>query len=104
MAFGLGIPALFVNLSVAAWIKFYKSPIAAALTVVVLGVSLLAMAFFVRKWTSHILDSKEVDLVSSLLSGCNPRKCGPRRVRHASNACMLNASLLMDCPVYRFLR
>jgi hypothetical protein len=69
MAFGLGIPALFVNLSVAAWIKFYKSPVAAACTAVVLGVSLLAMAFFVRKWTSHILDSKEVDLVSMALSG-----------------------------------
>lgn len=66
MAFGLGIPALFVNLSVAAWIKFSRSAVAAASTTIVLGLSLLAMAFFVRKWTSHILDSEKADLVSLL--------------------------------------
>ncbi len=72
MAFGLGIPALFVNLSVAAWIKFAKSPVAAATTTIVLGVSVLVMAFFVRKWTSHILDSEKADLVRMLLLHCNP--------------------------------
>jgi calcium release-activated calcium channel protein 1 len=65
LSFGLGIPALFVNLSVAAWIKFDQSVVAAVSTTVVLGLSLVAMLFFHRKWTSHILDEEKVDLVSA---------------------------------------
>lgn len=64
LAFGLGIPALFVNLSVAAWIKFDQSLVAAASSTVVLGASLLAMFYFHRKWTSHILDSEKIELAA----------------------------------------
>jgi hypothetical protein len=57
MAFVLGIPALYINLAVAAWIKFDRSMAAAISTIVVLALSLVAMAFFHRKWTSHILET-----------------------------------------------
>lgn len=57
MAFVLGIPALYINLAVAAWIKFDRSMAAAISTTVVLALSLVAMAFFHRKWTSHILET-----------------------------------------------
>lgn len=75
MAFLLGIPALYINLAVAAWIKFDKSVAAAISTIVVLALSLVAMAFFHRKWTSHILETAISDPVrgrepSAMLTGC----------------------------------
>lgn len=76
MAFLLGIPALYINLAVAAWIKFDKSMAAAVSTIVVLGLSLVAMAFFHRKWTSHILEVAISDPVRgggeppAVLTGC----------------------------------
>jgi Flp pilus assembly protein protease CpaA len=65
-----------VNLSVAAWIKFDQSVVAAVSTTVVLALSLVAMLFFHRKWTSHILDEEKVDLVGIGFRGTGHRYAG----------------------------
>eukprot|EP00879_Flechtneria_rotunda_P017857 GHRR01018717.1.p1 GENE.GHRR01018717.1~~GHRR01018717.1.p1 ORF type:complete len:321 (+),score=66.46 GHRR01018717.1:1528-2490(+) len=62
MLFGMGIPCLFANLSVAAWIKFDTSRPAAVLTTVIMGLSLAAMVHFHRKWTAHILETERTEV------------------------------------------
>jgi hypothetical protein len=44
-------------------VQFDTSQLAALLTTVVMLLSLCAMAFFHRKWTSHILDKEQIELV-----------------------------------------
>eukprot|EP00878_Enallax_costatus_P046048 GHUV01055635.1.p1 GENE.GHUV01055635.1~~GHUV01055635.1.p1 ORF type:complete len:269 (+),score=46.00 GHUV01055635.1:735-1541(+) len=62
MLFGAGIPSMFANLAVSAWIKFDTSLVASVLTTVVMGLSLVFMAYFHRKWTAHILDKESKEL------------------------------------------
>ena len=47
--------------------KFDTSVVASALTTVVMGLSLVVMAYFHRKWTAHILDNESKELVSGLV-------------------------------------
>eukprot|EP00882_Tetradesmus_deserticola_P005990 GHRQ01006307.1.p1 GENE.GHRQ01006307.1~~GHRQ01006307.1.p1 ORF type:complete len:324 (+),score=124.39 GHRQ01006307.1:417-1388(+) len=61
LLFGLGIPCLFANLSVAAFIKFDKSLLAELLTTGVLVLALMSMGYS-RKWSSHILETERTEL------------------------------------------
>jgi hypothetical protein len=62
LLFGAGIPTMFANLAVAAWIKF-ASLVASVLTTVVMVASLAFMAYFHRKWTTHILATEQLEQV-----------------------------------------
>lgn len=63
LLFGAGIPTMFANLAVAAWIKFDTSLVASVLTTVVMAASLAFMAYFHRKWTTHILATEQLEQV-----------------------------------------
>jgi hypothetical protein len=57
-----GIPCLFANLSVAAWIKFDKSLLSQLMTTIVLVLALVSMGYS-RKWSAHILETERTELV-----------------------------------------
>lgn len=59
-----GIPCLFANLSVAAWIKFDHSLLSQLLTTIVLVLALVSMGYS-RKWSAHILETERTELVSA---------------------------------------
>ncbi|WIA19221.1 hypothetical protein OEZ85_003861 [Tetradesmus obliquus] len=61
LLFGLGIPCLFANLSVAAWIKFDHSLLSQLLTTIVLVLALVSMGYS-RKWSAHILETERTEL------------------------------------------
>jgi hypothetical protein len=60
-----GIPCLFANLSVAAWIKFDNSLLSQLLTTIMLMLALVSMGYS-RKWSAHILETECIELVSTL--------------------------------------
>jgi hypothetical protein len=64
-----GIPCLFANLSVAAWIKFDKSLLSQLLTTIVLMLALVSMGYS-RKWSAHILETERTELVCAYVSAC----------------------------------
>jgi hypothetical protein len=63
LLFGAGIPTMFANLAVAAWIKFDSSLAASVLTTSIMAASLAFMAYFHRKWTTHILATEQLEQV-----------------------------------------
>jgi hypothetical protein len=63
-----GIPCLFGNLSVAAWIKFDNSLLSQLLTTIVLMLALVSMGYS-RKWSAHILETERNELVSTFELG-----------------------------------
>ena len=69
LLFGAGIPCCFLNLAVAAWIKFENSIAGASLVTAVMGASLLLMAYFHRKWTRHILATEQEEQVGGAWGG-----------------------------------
>jgi hypothetical protein len=64
-----GIPCLFANLSVAAWIKFDKSLLSQLLTTIVLVLALVSMGYS-RKWSAHILETERTELVGACVLCC----------------------------------
>jgi hypothetical protein len=90
LAFAGGIPALFLCMSAAAWIKFDESLAAAIGTTAVLVVSFGTCVFYHRKWTQHILDKDGwTELVRSAcaVAGCVLLSL---RVRCCTDAWMLS--------------